>query len=788
MPSLLFLCDSGNRCYTCVTRARFTGPVSVLWSHMSSFRKLLWTLGLFLTSSSLFARYVFVLPLPGQASTVTVYGADPISLVTSFPTIVNAFTVLTNPQGSRAWVVSTSGEVQVINLENQFQEIGRYRLGGSISRATLTPDGRYLLALSGRLRIISTTVDIPTSGIVDADAGLQPEDVAVSIDSTTAFVTSAASRQLTVIAIPSGNRLGSQTFQQTPTGVAVGPNGLVYVTAPGRLFELDYRDNAIQFTNANGFTFDANPTRAAFTPDGRRAVVLNTEAGATVGLVGVDLAARSVSTANAAGVQLSRPLVVSNSTGFTVGNQQLLAYSLSPFGSPGPAAVGIPEGIVAVTASQELPQARFLYAVLSNSVYRFDLVSPGTTSPQSFSSPAGGIAFSAVAATGSVATLSSTTLDLQVGLNATSLPVVVRALDSQGRPVWNANVSFTAVSQGLTLSAGSATTNLDGLASIRAVLPATPGTYVVRVQSGGAPAVEIPIRAAAVPQVGQTQLTIAGGNGQIIAAGSVSQAFQVRLRDALGNPVVNANVNWTKRIGQSIGFDLTATTSTTDSNGVAQVAVTTGTFTPTAGDTVRPIGVTATVNTGTFAGSVDLFGVIYPNSQPAPLFSFANNLGGTGGVLLLPAGATLTSAFSATLNAAVTGLPVPIPNVGIRAFFDPTNGGPTAQCRNNPISSAAGTVTCDLVVGSTISSGNLNVIVGENPLYTFSFPARVVAGVPAAINIVQGNNQSGLPGATTPRALVVQVVDALGNLLGNVPITWSVTGDGRLTGVSCAAT
>jgi uncharacterized protein (TIGR03437 family) len=52
---------------------------------------------------------------------------------------------------------------------------------------------------------------------------------------------------------------------------------------------------------------------------------------------------------------------------------------------------------------------------------------------------------------------------------------------------------------------------------------------------------------------------------------------------------------------------------------------------------------------------------------------------------------------------------------------------------------------------------------------------RATAGQPGTVRISQGNNQSANAGQTLPAALVAEVLDASGQPLAGIPVTWSVT-------------
>jgi uncharacterized protein (TIGR03437 family) len=127
-----------------------------------------------------------------------------------------------------------------------------------------------------------------------------------------------------------------------------------------------------------------------------------------------------------------------------------------------------------------------------------------------------------------------------------------------------------------------------------------------------------------------------------------------------------------------------------------------------------------------------------------------------------------------------------IPGIGLML----NNGGadptlyPSATC-NNPngmgvISDGSGTITCDLAIGPRIGNATLTPNIGYS-VNLSPISLVVTAGPPAVVKLIQGNNQSGLPGAILPTALLVQVTDAGGNILVGAPVKWNVTTVGTAT-------
>ncbi len=122
----------------------------------------------------------------------------------------------------------------------------------------------------------------------------------------------------------------------------------------------------------------------------------------------------------------------------------------------------------------------------------------------------------------------------------------------------------------------------------------------------------------------------------------------------------------------------------------------------------------------------------------------------------------------------------PIPNVSVHlntANLDPTLY-PTATCADpngtGVLSDGTGTITCNLVVGPHVGVTSVIANVGYSINLT-AFRLTVNPGPPATVKLIQGNNQTGVPGATLATPLVVQVVDSGGNPLVAASVSWKVT-------------
>ena len=201
-----------------------------------------------LLASPTLGNNLFVLPtFTGNATaSATVYSGNPLAPAATFSTASDAFLVLARPTANAAdtkyYVISRSGSNSLIILNSGLTPVGTpLSFGQNVTAAAVTPDGKKLLIVAGNLRIYNTADDseVRTQFL---DVGLNPNDIAVSQDSTRAFVMSAAGQRITAVDLTSNQIVGNIPLPGITQGsAAIGPNGLLYVTAQSRMLEIDPR-------------------------------------------------------------------------------------------------------------------------------------------------------------------------------------------------------------------------------------------------------------------------------------------------------------------------------------------------------------------------------------------------------------------------------------------------------------------------------------------------------------------------------------------------------------------
>ncbi len=131
----------------------------------------------------------------------------------------------------------------------------------------------------------------------------------------------------------------------------------------------------------------------------------------------------------------------------------------------------------------------------------------------------------------------------------------------------------------------------------------------------------------------------------------------------------------------------------------------------------------------------------------------------------------------------------PIPGVPVTFAVGPNSGTATGL---TPITATSGIAT----VGSWILSNTagVNILTATTPTLTLNgspvtFTAVGSTGAATRFVSLSGNNQVGVVGSTLPRNLTVQVLDANGNGVPNVAVTFTITaGGGSIHGVGAITT
>ncbi len=755
---------------------------------------------------------VILLPGPsGTNPTVSAFRAEPFEALGSFSAAGGAFLVIPKPDGSRFYVIARNAAGTVVvtdaSLTNVIQRID---LGVEASGAGLSPDGRRLIVLAGGMRIYDATqpnlVEITPSPA--PDVGVNPVDVAFSHDSSRAFILSSASRRLTALNLATYAVAGSVDIPGISTAVVAAPNGLLYVSAQNRIYEVDGRTMTLR----GNIPLNAMPGRMAVTPDGTRGLAVNQTPVTGSSILLFDLTNRSLLSAfpsfpppgqlPPATDTVDKIVVVSNSRafGFSSTTGRLFVITLSPFNVDEATFANLPppnkfSGVTALAASDEQPAAAYLLVVAGGQVNRVNLMTNLLAGQLAVSPSPGEAVFAAPAGSGAAAGLIKFNDNQSVSPGGTSLPLVIRVLNAAGRPLVNVPVSFTTPTPGASLQSAMSATNAEGFASVTFVAPSASGLATVNASVAGGALTASFTLSVGTPGGGAGALQMVSGNGQVVQESFLtSEPLKVRAFDTAGNPVA----------GVTVIFSITAGTGTLNAGPDGTVAAG-----PASGIVVNmatnedgfasvnflssgvPGGfsfVQATVN-ATYAGSSADFTVttvlaLLPGGAPAPLPTVTlikpadRNIVGRAGQIL-PDAIRVAVAVSGGPQA---GQPLPGVGVSVTTGLDPATG-PTASCHGpggTALTDASGIASCDLRVGGRIGTATLSVRTGGfNAQGPIQF--QVLPGDPAVVEILQGDGQIGTPGQTLGQRLVARIRDAGGNLLPGTAVQWEVSPAGGAT-------
>jgi len=751
---------------------------------------------------------LFLLPnTSSPTGTITAFRLDPFTSINSFPAQPGAAFFFTNSEGTKYYSVARSGSdtLLVLDAANPLNVLKRQNLAQA-EAATLTPDGRRLLIVANGLYIFDTSNDTLLNTLTNV--GNQPIDVAVLQDASRAFVLSAASNSLTAIDLNTNTVVGNPlAIAGSLTGVAVGYNGLVYVTTSNRLFEIDGRNMTVR----NEIPLNARPGKIVFTPDGLFGLMVNQTPVTGSSVILIDLRTRTVAgTIPNFNTILDGLTVASNNRVYAVSNQTQSLYeiSLSPLNINPPqfGNIGALSNVSAVVGTNETPNPRFLFAVTPGSAVRLDNTSlpPSGSGAAAIPTNAGALVFSAPALTG----VTPTQIVGYNGVQSTAVgtayqPLITRVLSSTGVPIKGVPVSFTSDNSAAQIQGATVVTNDQGYALTNVIAPPTAGTFTVVARAGSAgPTFSFTLTTGSTTGGGGTPaglLRIVRGQGQMVQEQfQITEPMTVELLDAQGKPSVNQTVTFALQSGSgsfntstSDGTVLTGATCNgnvctvqTDANGRAAIGFIATSVSP--GQSYSQQTITATNGTSTvnFILTSLLNALLGGGSASPPIVE-----------RIKPVERDIVGQAGTTLNDAVRVRVIvvsgpqsgqTIPNVSLRVGTGLAPGaGPTATCVGEgdvAMTDSNGVASCNLAVGGRLGLAPLQVVVGSAiNLGGTSLNLDVRPGPPSTVRLVQGNNQSGLPGERLRLAFVAEIGDSFGNVLPGIAGQWEVATPNSIT-------
>ncbi len=737
----------------------------------------------------LVAGNVFLLPDGITNTTVHVYTGDPVSAAGSYqPGSARVVGIDVTPDGARYFTVTNTSTDTFVETDNTFTVVSRSGTWNDPGRdAVITPDGRYILVLAGILRVIDTATGNEVGAV---SVGSSPLSVAVSIDSRYALVLSSNSQRLYRVDLTTFTVTASIQVGGSSTAVVTGPDSYFYVSASNRVLVLDGET----LTEIARIQVRGTPNKIYFTPDGRYGVATNTQPATNVSCWIFDLSNNSVAatvpTLLLGGLtpitMAPRVEVVSNDRFFMTSTKSKVIYEVTiPTGNLSlyePAgAGGLPDDVGGIVKSAEMPSARYLFYLDGQSLRRAALATD-SASGNPVATPFEGSGLMYVEPPSTMTPVTAILYNDQQVIDPESgpfQPIIVRALDSNGIPVYNAPVEFS-VPNGVAVTRAMANTNRDGLAMAVIDPGAQVGPIPVTVTIGGTLMATFDLRVG-VGGGALGGLVIVSGQGQLIPdRGFLGQSLVVQVRDAEGNPVSGATVNWT--ITEGPGF-LSATTTETGADGRTSVD-----FFPD--DVGFALSFVQSIITATWGQeNADFYVITYRSqrldNQPEippqvdlrkPTLANREIVGKIGEV---QQGAVEVHVGSAA--GVDSGTPIPNVAVTVETGFEPDQG-PYVECQGKfAMSGPDGVALCNMVFGGRPGTTQLTIRVGGNFVAFPNFTVTVLPGEPAMVVPVQGDGQEGDPGTRLPLPLTVEVHDAAGNRLPGAAVNWEVLPQGMVT-------
>ncbi|HYL76942.1 MAG TPA: hypothetical protein VEU96_22185 [Bryobacteraceae bacterium] len=746
-----------------------------------------------LSAAMLDAQNLFVLPAANSGSaTVNVFGTNPFAVAGSFAANPSATQVLSTADGLKLYIISNSSANTVMTVDSSFSTVRNIaNLPQGATAAIISPDGkRLIVGTGGSIQVYDTTTDAPVvaNGITISGIVI---DLAASLDGARLFalVNTGIGTNLIAIDLSTNTIVTTLTIPGFANGVSAGPNGFIYVSTQNLFMEIDPRDVTVR----QQVGMNARPGKMVFTPDGRLGLAPNLTPITGTCLLSIDLVSRTL------GVSLPRASFPANTMldklfsvdanrviGFSSVTQAVFDISLSS-ATAAPFLSGF-GAISAAAVSSDIatpvhPSTQYLFVIGANQANRLDLSANLLNGSLPVPSSSGPITVAGAAASGTPVSMLTFGDHQAVALNGTSLPLVVRVLDVQGRPLAKSPVVFSVTAPGATLTAANVFTNIDGFAETTLIAPNTLGALNV-LASAGDTAASFTVNVGKVGGGVTGGLVIIAGQGELLPPNTSTSVngspLIVRLNDLNGNPVPNTPITFTIATGQGTlvgppSDDPLSTVVTTDTKGLASINFLT---------TVIP-SFPGFLNTTIVASSPDGANVTFFVTT-----FFADNqtgLTGTSIQLLQPSqGANLSGQAGQTLTGAIQIQVVnpfgPIPNVGLQLvnLDDPTQP-PLASCKGTvALTNEKGIASCDIVLGGQLGPIHVSPLVGSNVTLR-PITINVTAGAPGVIVIKQGDKQSGRPGDALPLALAVQVTDVGGNPLPGTTVSWKVVTAGSAT-------
>jgi hypothetical protein len=368
---------------------------------------------------------------------------------------------------------------------------------------------------------------------------------------------------------------------------------------------------------------------------------------------------------------------------------------------------------------------------------------PSTAQTLTITASSSGYTSGTFTETADVQALSATAGNNQIGSIGTTLPTALTVLaTSNGSPVAGISVIFSDGGAGGTFGTPVATTDVNGNATTTYTLPATAQTVTITASSSGYTSTTFTETAAVCA------LSATGGNNQSGMVGTLLPTALTVLAACNGTPMPNVTITFSDGgAGGSFGTSV----ATTGSNGTASSTYTLPATTKTVTITAVSPGYTSATFTETSTPTVTSITVVSGGKQT----------GTVGTTLPL---AIVVKAKNAS-GKGVVGAPITFADGGVGGTFSP----------NPAITGANGQASTTFTLPTVAKK--MTVVASDSSI-SVNITETSVAGPPATLAIVSGNNQSANPNTKLAKNLVVSVKDQYSNPISGVTVTFTDNGAG----------
>jgi hypothetical protein len=778
--------------------------------------------------------YVFQLPGPNTSNGQIVgypYAANPLSPGVNTLGPNGTYQIVPKPDGTGYYVLGAT--LQIANPTfSTFTSVNG--IAATPTAVTPSPDGNFVVVGAGDVYVLSAST---YQVLLDTTTGGTVVGIAISQDSQNAYVLSNApfGSLVTQINLKTLSKVGSP-LQLTgdATSIEFSPLGLLYVGAVNRVFEIN--PSTLTVTPNGTMTPNATPGKLHFTPDGTTMYFANTTSNVTGGsILQITLATYGIVSWPPPNGSTPTPiddvLIAGNSRIFAISysTTTLFDVSTSPLSLSVSSLNSVlnnqAQNVLAAAVSNELPSSLFLYVVVAtggqNTLYRITLATNQVSTQVAAVEFGGILQFVGVPPQSGAGSFLQFNGTQTVAQGATSLPLIAQVLDLTGRPIFNLPVSFTTLSgSGITINTPSPTTNANGYVQTTIVAPAAQGTYTITLTAGTANTsftITVPAvgGGGGTGSGGVTQVTIASGNGQLVAAGFSTGSSTCNGTLQSGDPlsVLVTDVNGVPLSGVLVTFSVTSGTGNlataydcaypnasvigpssnsfyTDPAGLAYInfvgnqPLSQNDFEEDTIVAVTPYG-SATFTEVEYATTQNIHSPVFP-----PQITLLTPTVDTSRTVTVAVGSVAQNAVTASIFAnsvpqlncpnSLTGTSTacPIPGVGIR-IVDPNNSpsqSPYASCSGSTLSDNTGTAHCSVIATCGALPGSYSVLYAIGDSSDFPGTVIITKGSAQKLTILSGtNNQTGGAGSTLPLALAATVTDACGNPVAGAQVSWAVT-------------